>query len=1475
MATKRLYIGGLGHTVSEKDLKDRFGKFGHVSDVEIITRKDENGAPLKTFGYININITDAEYKRCVGILNKSTWKGGTLLIQPAKESFLHRLAEERQQLVEKANTPKIIPQEKLVDSLKAAGVENFHMKAAVPGTEIPGHKNWVVSKFGRVLPVLYLESKRNKVFKYDPSKHCHNIKRLETADNVTSVSELTWEIEGGDDEISKKRRGEFPEQKRCPKRSKIDASLFLSNLAQRNGINAAATENKNNPIQQNGHSATRTEKQKTVCVLDNDASSEDEIRMLVAQECLRNPKQTLKEDGDDNLEVVGDDFIVKSNVFWGGEEQVGVTKLLTSSKDDEEYDSADTDEILTQRKTQKSTPANQNSPTKSPNKSSSQSDDASDEVSDDDVSIDSDYEAMMGNCYRLELSLADLEQLAKNAEAISDDESVEEPKTPSAPPKRTGNNPEDILASLLRDDSPERESKKKKKNQVTAVSLPAFVGSKDLFGGSESSLKRVAQSIDCESPKRLKQDVNLKEQSNSENKSSGSQELSTLKGQSTSKKLENKTSISEDDSSSEESESSGNKNVFASKTSSASQSVRTIPKNELKTVSSNTQVKAKKTKTSRSSSSDSSSEETESSEEEDNAKVLTSKTSSTIPETELKMASSNKSIKPKQTKPPISSSSSEESESSEEETTAKVSKTSSATQSAKTIAETKVKTVSSNTSIKTKQTKTSTSSSSDSSSEESESSEEEDNAKESIAKSSSATRTVSETELKTVSSNTSIKTKQTKLSRSSSSDSSSEESESSEEEDNAKVTTSKTSSTIPETELKMASSNKSIKPKQTNPPRSSSSSEESESSEEETTAKVSKTSSATQSAKTIAETKVKTVTSDTTSKTKQTKSSSSECSSEESESSEEEDNAEVLTPKTSSTIPEAELKSVSSNNSIKPKQTKPSRSSSDSSSEESDSSEEEDSAKVPKTSSATQSARTIAETEVKTVSSNTSIKTKQTKTTGSSSGNSSSEESETSDDEKSRTQTKDSKPANLKNVQEKVVSHPPVLYSTVIDAQKQQQDNQKRIAALVQRQKQTEQQKKLIQGALSKVDVEKADKSKHIVFDSDEEEDETTNRPEAKPTNLKKSLFEDDSGSDEDQQTSMSKEKKSKKPGGSKLFDSDDEDDGPEDDRFQIKPQFEGKAGQKLMQLQARFGTDSRFQVDSRFLESDDESEDQDAADPEIDADKQLLEEKKKSLDILQSILNTNIQPQNTRKGKMFKDVSSLHYDPTQEEHATFETKTEEPKKESKAEKRKKRIEAEKLPEVSKDIYFDVSVDFKEVFGTSKQNQDEKETVHWDKEAEQTEDIMKPMEVSFTSNVDSKEDTSGGFKFSFFGEDTAAETTNKTDEYNIETLKGPKFSWQVDPRFQDSSSDEEEVDEVEEDQTASSKITEEPTPSKMMFFFFFQDDERLKDGPGMFCRSGKLQDQREAWEEKRTLLKEECHKKHRDAKRRKKPPLKT
>lgn len=42
-AMRRLYIGGLSHSITQKDLKDRFGKFGEVEDVELRTKRDDEG----------------------------------------------------------------------------------------------------------------------------------------------------------------------------------------------------------------------------------------------------------------------------------------------------------------------------------------------------------------------------------------------------------------------------------------------------------------------------------------------------------------------------------------------------------------------------------------------------------------------------------------------------------------------------------------------------------------------------------------------------------------------------------------------------------------------------------------------------------------------------------------------------------------------------------------------------------------------------------------------------------------------------------------------------------------------------------------------------------------------------------------------------------------------------------------------------------------------------------------------------------------------------------------------------------------------------------------------------------------------------------------------------------------------------------------------------------------------------------------
>lgn len=318
------------------------------------------------------------------------------------------------------------------------------------------------------------------------------------------------------------------------------------------------------------------------------------------------------------------------------------------------------------------------------------------------------------------------------------------------------------------------------------------------------------------------------------------------------------------------------------------------------------------------------------------------------------------------------------------------------------------------------------------------------------------------------------------------------------------------------------------------------------------------------------------------------------------------------------------------------------------------------------------------------------------------------------------------------------------------------------------------------------------------------------------------------------------------------------------------------------MELQSRFGTDDRFRLDSRFLEED-EGKDEEESERKrsvTEEDETLEEERKKNLSILQNVLGSSQQicsssSKTAGKAKTFRDVSALHYDPSREDHAVFETKPDETK-ESKSARRKKREEAQKLPEVSKEIYFDVSGDLKAVFGQTKDDVTEgEEKTNWDqdeeeaREGEEEDPTPLPSLVSADPGGAEKEESSG-FKFSFFGDDAEAESVET--EYKVESIQAPKVSWQQDPRFQDSSSEEEEEEddqEEDEEQSIAAPITtKEETPSKSgLSFFFYPDDSRLTEGPRLFCRPSQLEEQREQWEETRSTLRQEYRKKHKDARR--------
>uniref|UniRef100_F7IR60 Nucleolar protein 8 n=1 Tax=Callithrix jacchus TaxID=9483 RepID=F7IR60_CALJA len=559
--TKRLYVGGLSQDISEADLQNQFSRFGDVSDVDIITRKDDQGNPQKVFAYINISVAEADLKKCMSVLNKTKWKGGTLQIQLAKESFLHRLAQER----EEAKAKKEKSTTGNTNLLEKIGGVDFHMKA-VPGTEVPGHKNWVVSKFGRVLPVLHLKNQhKHKIIKYDPSKYCHNLKKIgEDFTNTIPISSLTWELEGGNDPMSKKRRGEFSDFHGPPKKmikvqkdESSTGSLTMSprprwvierlpltqqQAAQKRTCDSI-TPSKSSPIPVSDTqklknlpfktSGLETAKKRN-SISDDDTDSEDELRMMIAKEenLQITTQPSINESENDPFEVVRDDF--KSSVHklhsligLGIKNNVSCHVSDNDMRDDCEYDSGDTDEIIVMKKNvakvksstefsqmEKSTDKktyfkngencelsgycikvqkrksnvesalshglklpNRKSPSHS---SSSEGADSASELADSEG--DKEYNAMMKNCLRVNLTLADLEQLAgSDLKVPNEDTESDGPETtqgkfdrvskiPKAPTGlRRGRqciHPEEILASLLEGEENTPGKQKPKENNL-------------------------------------------------------------------------------------------------------------------------------------------------------------------------------------------------------------------------------------------------------------------------------------------------------------------------------------------------------------------------------------------------------------------------------------------------------------------------------------------------------------------------------------------------------------------------------------------------------------------------------------------------------------------------------------------------------------------------------------------------------------------------------------------------------------------------------------------------------------------------------------------------------------------------------------------------------------------------------------------------------------------------------------------------
>ncbi|KAJ2873443.1 hypothetical protein GGH93_003209 [Coemansia aciculifera] len=196
----RVYIGGLTQAVTDADVCGRFKPFGEVRSVELPLTATGEGC--RGFGYVNMKITAAQWRRCVSLYTGAKWKGGKLRIEEAKEDYTARLQREWAEVME---PPTIIAdkderlamrKKKMYASATSDGLEVEDM-TLVTEKNISRYPGWIKGRYGR--PVLKYSVIRpsGKALNYDPAKHKSAFERLAPVDGVEAKgsADLQWEYD--------------------------------------------------------------------------------------------------------------------------------------------------------------------------------------------------------------------------------------------------------------------------------------------------------------------------------------------------------------------------------------------------------------------------------------------------------------------------------------------------------------------------------------------------------------------------------------------------------------------------------------------------------------------------------------------------------------------------------------------------------------------------------------------------------------------------------------------------------------------------------------------------------------------------------------------------------------------------------------------------------------------------------------------------------------------------------------------------------------------------------------------------------------------------------------------------------------------------------------------------------------------------------------------------------------------------------
>ncbi|KAG1174674.1 hypothetical protein G6F70_004666 [Rhizopus microsporus] len=161
---------GLHSSITEDQIKERFSKFGTISNVQV-AKDCEN--LCRGFAHMNIETTTKKWAQCLSVFKGSKWKGQEIKIEEAKMDYKEREAL-RQQKIEERQERKRKRLARWNDS------DGFHAKdmSLITDNNINNKRGWKRGRYGRAIAVMRLSKPDGTKFVFDPTHYKNNLTKL-------------------------------------------------------------------------------------------------------------------------------------------------------------------------------------------------------------------------------------------------------------------------------------------------------------------------------------------------------------------------------------------------------------------------------------------------------------------------------------------------------------------------------------------------------------------------------------------------------------------------------------------------------------------------------------------------------------------------------------------------------------------------------------------------------------------------------------------------------------------------------------------------------------------------------------------------------------------------------------------------------------------------------------------------------------------------------------------------------------------------------------------------------------------------------------------------------------------------------------------------------------------------------------------------------------------------------------------------